>query len=577
MTISRNAFLAILVGAVVLAAGGGWVLASQIRSPAELAAEAEPPEPSNITVEVVRTALSADVITRGDIVFDDPISLSLSGSFAQQPERLVVTETVEVDAELVEGDRAVEVAGRPVFLLMGEIPMYRDLRPGATGDDVLQIEEALARLGYLEGDPDETWDEQTGAAVAAWYEEAGYRPNGLSEEEEAALSAARDRVRAAEGALADAESALREAQQGGGQAAIVAAEAELESAQAALELAEIDADRANQRAAVAVTAAEEALNDAQSGLAAATEALDAAADQDPPPTADELAELESAVSDAEAEVAAATEALDQAQFDRDRTVVEQQSLVEAAARRVDVAQAALEDARRGVDTGPIRRQIDSARSELEDARAELSELESELGTWLPAAEVIFLTRLPVRVDQVTVARGEAIEGSFLTVSGSELALRSSVPEREASRIEVGMEVRVENPVSGNEILGVVSLVAERPGTNGVADDRVYVEVAPEEIPDEIIGENVRVTIPVSSTGGEVLAVPAAALSATADGSTIVQVENDDGDLETVTVETGLAAQGLVEVAPIDGALDEGDLVVVGLERGSESVATAETP
>lgn len=577
MTISRNAFLAILVGAVVLAAGGGWVLASQIRSPAELAAEAEPPEPSNITVEVVRTALSADVITRGDIVFDDPISLSLSGSFAQQPERLVVTETVEVDAELVEGDRAVEVAGRPVFLLMGEIPMYRDLRPGATGDDVLQIEEALARLGYLEGDPDETWDEQTGAAVAAWYEEAGYRPNGLSEEEEAALSAARDRVRAAEGALADAESALREAQQGGGQAAIVAAEAELESAQAALELAEIDADRANQQAAVAVTAAEEALNDAQSGLAAATEALDAAADQDPPPTADELAELESAVSDAEAEVAAATEALDQAQFDRDRTVVEQQSLVEAAARRVDVAQAALEDARRGVDTGPIRRQIDSARSELEDARAELSELESELGTWLPAAEVIFLTRLPVRVDQVTVARGEAIEGSFLTVSGSELALRSSVPEREASRIEVGMEVRVENPVSGNEIPGVVSLVAERPGTNGVADDRVYVEVAPEEIPDEIIGENVRVTIPVSSTGGEVLAVPAAALSATADGSTIVQVENDDGDLETVTVETGLAAQGLVEVAPIDGGLDEGDLVVVGLERGSESVATAETP
>lgn len=577
MTISRNAFLAILVGAVVLAAGGGWVLASQIRSPAELAAEAEPPEPSNITVEVVRTALSADVITRGDIVFDDPISLSLSGSFAQQPERLVVTETVEVDAELVEGDRAVEVAGRPVFLLMGEIPMYRDLRPGATGDDVLQIEEALARLGYLEGDPDETWDEQTGAAVAAWYEEAGYRPNGLSEEEEAALSAARDRVRAAEGALADAESALREAQQGGGQAAIVAAEAELESAQAALELAEIDADRANQQAAVAVTAAEEALNDAQSGLAAATEALDAAADQDPPPTADELAELESAVSDAEAEVAAATEALDQAQFDRDRTVVEQQSLVEAAARRVDVAQAALEDARRGVDTGPIRRQIDSARSELEDARAELSELESELGTWLPAAEVIFLPRLPVRVDQVTVARGEAIEGSFLTVSGSELALRSSVPEREASRIEVGMEVRVENPVSGNEIPGVVSLVAERPGTNGVADDRVYVEVAPEEIPDEIIGENVRVTIPVSSTGGEVLAVPAAALSATADGSTIVQVENDDGDLETVTVETGLAAQGLVEVAPIDGALDEGDLVVVGLERGSESVATAETP
>ncbi|HZI36861.1 MAG TPA: hypothetical protein VFF24_01045, partial [Acidimicrobiia bacterium] len=86
--------------------------------------------------------------------------------------------------------------------------------------------------------------------------------------------------------------------------------------------------------------------------------------------------------------------------------------------------------------------------------------------------------------------------------------------------------------------------------------------------------NVRVTIPVSSTGGAVLAVPAAALSATADGSTIVQVEEDDGALRTVTVEPGLAAGGLVEVTPVEGQLAEGDLVVVGLEQGSAG-ATAE--
>jgi multidrug efflux pump subunit AcrA (membrane-fusion protein) len=88
------------------------------------------------------------------------------------------------------------------------------------------------------------------------------------------------------------------------------------------------------------------------------------------------------------------------------------------------------------------------------------------------------------------------------------------------------------------------------------------------LPDEIIGANVRVTIPVSSTGGAVLAVPAAALSATANGSTILQVEGEDLALTTVTVETGLAAGGLVEVTPIGGDLVAGDLVVVGREGSS---------
>lgn len=98
--------------------------------------------------------------------------------------------------------------------------MYRDLRPGATGDDVLQLEEALSRLGFLGVVADEIWDADTGAAVAEWYETAGYRPNGLSEEEEASLSAAQDRVRAAEGAVADAEAGLREAQSGSGESAV---------------------------------------------------------------------------------------------------------------------------------------------------------------------------------------------------------------------------------------------------------------------------------------------------------------------------------------------------------------------
>jgi multidrug efflux pump subunit AcrA (membrane-fusion protein) len=498
--------------------------------------------------------LSADVITRGDVVYDEPVSVALSGSFAETPEKLVVTQAVEVDAELAEGAMAVEVVGRPVFLLIGEIPMYRDLRPGATGDDVLQVEEALARMGFLTVGPDNVWDQDTGAGVAAWYQDVGYRPNGLSEEDEVALRAARDRVTGAQAALADSEQALRDANAGAGEAAVAAARAEIDAAEDALALALLDADRANQLAAQAVV-------DAQAELAAAEE------------------DQANGVPGAEEAVAEAMAALDQAEFDVGRVAAEQQSLVEAAQGRVTVAEASLADLQRGIDTSAIRRQIDAARQDLALAREELTQLEGELGTWLPAGEVVFLKSLPVRVDQVAAARGSVIDGSFITVSGSELALRSSVSERDAPRVEVGMDVEIENPETGGTIPGVISAKADRVGTDGVQPDRVYLEIEPAELPPEIIGTNVRVTIPVSSTGGEVLAVPAAALSATANGSTILQVEEEGGSLRTVAVEPGLAAGGLVEVTPVDGELEEGDWVVVGREgstRSSDDTDTTES-
>jgi peptidoglycan hydrolase-like protein with peptidoglycan-binding domain len=546
--------LAGVVGIVVVAAGLGWFFGSQIRSPAEAAADAEPPPASNITVEVVSETLSADVIARGDLVYDEPVQVSLSGSFADQPERLIVTETVEQADDLAEGDLVVEVVGRPVFLLVGEIPMYRDVRPGATGDDVLQLEEALARLGFYEGTPDDTWDDGTGSAIAAWYESAGYRANGLSDADEAAMSAARDRVRSAEAALSDSVAALSQAREGTDASAILAAEGEVAAATDALALAELDASWANDDAAAEVAAAEAVLADAEEALAKAKSAS-------PPTPADEVADLEDAVTEAFQDLNSANRSVE-------RVAAEQSALVAQAENRLEVAEAALAELSRGPDTSAIERQVQSARDELTSATDDLAELESELGTWMPAGELVFLDRLPVRVDQVSVARGSEISGPFVTVTGSAVTLRAAVSEADADLLEVGMPVEIENPEEDSFVPGSISFVADRAGTNGVAADRVFVEVEPEEIPDELIGQNLRLTIPVNSTGGDVIAVPAAALYATADGSTRVEIEDEDGSLRTVTVETGLAAGGLVEVRPVDGDISEGDLAVVGRADGS---------
>jgi hypothetical protein len=60
-----------------------------------------------------------------------------------------------------------------------------------------------------------------------------------------------------------------------------------------------------------------------------------------------------------------------------------------------------------------------------------------------------------------------------------------------------------------------------------------------------------------------MAVPVSAVSLSADGTSRVQVQRHDGELEYVVVEPGLSANGFVEVKPIDGPLEPGQLVVIG--------------
>ena len=75
--------------------------------------------------------------------------------------------------------------------------------------------------------------------------------------------------------------------------------------------------------------------------------------------------------------------------------------------------------------------------------------------------------------------------------------------------------------------------------------------------------NVRVTIPVRSTSGKVLAVPVAALSSGSDGGSRVEVLRN-GKVDLVPVTVGLSADGFAQVTPAgDAKLSEGDQVVVG--------------
>ena len=720
----RRGLRVVVVLVVVSAAAGlGWIAGQRVKSPDQIAFETEPPAPSLITVEVQLTELSADVIVRADVGYDDPASLKLSGALGGLPEVLVVTAAPDRGTDIVEGSVAIEISGRPVFLLEGEIPVFRDLRPKAVGPDVLQLEEALARLGYFDGEPDQEWDLATGTAVAAWYESRGYEPNGVSDDEQDRLDQARDRVDTAEDAveaaadrvdaardqvdtaekgvktaekgvktaekgvetaeegvdtankgvetalegvdaairrsraaedgvsrardrLEEAQAALVEAEQGPDELEIRRARSEVLSAEEQVRFAEADAESGSEEADRAIREAEAARESAARAYSLAESRWQSAQtgvhpDGGTVPTAAQMEDLRQAVRSAGLALEAAERGIEQARAARDRKAVEagsalrvardrlaiardslddllappdtslQQRAVEDAQLALDAARSDLVEARTAVDDArdgvvdarakvddaqdgvvEARSAVDNAREEvvearsavddalegvedaradLEDARADLveardsqAELESETGIWIPAGELIFLERLPVRVDLLTAERGSSVSGAFMTVTGSDLAVRGSVAVRDFSLVKEGGEALLDDALLPETLAGEIRLVEDRPGTREVANDRHYLEIVADGIPDELIGKNVKVVIPVGGTEGEVLAVPAAALSATAEGATRVEVEQPDGSTRFVEVEPGLAASGLVEVTPLDGQLREGDLVVVGL-------------
>jgi hypothetical protein len=197
--------------------------------------------------------------------------------------------------------------------------------------------------------------------------------------------------------------------------------------------------------------------------------------------------------------------------------------------------------------------------------ADLDLVKRRIGVQVPADEIVFLPALPVRVEQVKAAVGDAASGPVMTVTNNQLAIDSSLSLDDAPLVKPGMAVAIDEPALGIKATGVVRRVAAGSGTDGVDGYHIYFETLVHETSTALAGFSLRLTIPIRSTRGPVTAVPVSALSLAADGTTRVQVQRS-GVLEFVIVQPGLSADGFVEVTPASGALAPGQLVVVGHEK-----------
>ncbi|MFF9485906.1 peptidoglycan-binding protein [Streptomyces sp. NPDC014676] len=183
---TRSGQLTVVVAAVALVGAGGWCAGSRMQSPADAAAAHRPPEAGPVTVAVERRSLTASVVAQGSVEFDSPRSVTLAGPVGSPDSGAGdagagdgvaqrVTRAPVAGAEVKEGDVLMQVSGRPVLVLRGTVPMYRTLGPGASGDDVEQLQRALTRLGFAPGSANGTYGQSDAAAVSRWYESKGYR------------------------------------------------------------------------------------------------------------------------------------------------------------------------------------------------------------------------------------------------------------------------------------------------------------------------------------------------------------------------------------------------------------------
>lgn len=87
-------------------------------------------------------------------------------------------------------------------------------------------------------------------------------------------------------------------------------------------------------------------------------------------------------------------------------------------------------------------QLESAKKSLNMANAALATFQSSYGTKVPAGEVVFFPKLPVRLDKVSVKTGDVPTGQIGTVTSSELVVQAVVPGTDAQLLRTGMAVEV---------------------------------------------------------------------------------------------------------------------------------------
>jgi hypothetical protein len=326
----------VLLGVSVLSGGGGWLVAKRLSSPADVAARAAAPVASRIVAPVEFRVLRSTLFTRGTVRFGSPRPITLPGSAVKTGSQIVTAPPVK-GAVLKEGGKIADVSGRPVVGLVGDVPMYRDIRPNDSGDDVLALKASLNRLGFGAGNGP-VFDEVAERAVSGWMRSIGYEPFGATPAQLDRLKLAADAVRKSTDQVRSAREALYLGTALPTADKTLAANEAVSAARDRVAAADADASKAADQALLTIAQREIALATAEAALVAADTAVarmgdDVSAQLTAAESAQNLAAAKQRVTDAELGVVKAERAIETASVDADdarAVVLEAQTIVDEA-------------------------------------------------------------------------------------------------------------------------------------------------------------------------------------------------------------------------------------------------------
>jgi hypothetical protein len=164
--LSVTALLALTVAAVMVARSA--------RTPGQIASSAALPRPSTVTADVTGERLALKVVATGTL--SERVVATLTAPQSPAPEgSLPVLTRVQLAAgnRFRFGAAIAEVSGRPLLVLPGRFPLYRDIHRGDDGPDVLQLRQGLVAVGFARF-ADSTWDADAEQSLRRLYAQQGY-------------------------------------------------------------------------------------------------------------------------------------------------------------------------------------------------------------------------------------------------------------------------------------------------------------------------------------------------------------------------------------------------------------------
>lgn len=504
--------------AVLIGSSIGLVITAQGRAAKPAALPSGRQRSSPVLVE--RRALNESTVIRGSVVAVDPITIA-PDSFAD-PNPVVTGIPHAAGATVGAGQVVLEVSGRPVILLQGNVPAYRDLRVGASGGDVAQLHLALASIGVATTDPPDVYGMSTSLAIEALYRSLGYEPPTAGSE---AISARRSAERAVADAQRTLQAATTEQKKLSDPGSVLESQIAVSAAQRSLDSSIADGNDSVKSALIDLASAQAATNSA-------------------PPDSPDRATTMVALQKAQTALAAAQRSRD--------------SAVAGATDQLALAQAQAAS-RRAIDPTAVQQADDS----LAQAQSDLLLASAAAAVPMPHAELLYAPTATTTITAVGAAVGSKIAGTepVLTLSGGMLAVQCDVAEATGrsllgqSAVALDEDSTKSFPGTFDTKLGVTD---NRSG--GSASGQVSVLLRPADaLPGELLGRELRVTARQRGTAGQVVAVPLIAIESNSDGSSSVHLDRSGRKID---VRLGVIADGWAELVDPPDSLRPGTRLAV---------------